>query len=202
MTPKLKLIFFIAVMTVLSMACGHFEVGIEDTPNANTVDPIQNSAEDELPVDCQINDYLIYIDQANGFCFAYPENFFIAAEANHEVEVQGPAVGEGIEPVYAKLVVNVEARQTGISLREQAEAFLDEFSGVEQTSLSWSEVEIDGQIGWRVEPVPVYLSWRIIFTESNGHLYRLMYWPVDLEDTAEDLAFLYQVSTQTFRFFQ
>jgi hypothetical protein len=51
-----------------------------------------------------------------------------------------------------------------------------------------------------VEPVPVMLSWRIVFVQHKGNLFRLMYWPVDIPEAQSDLNDLTQTTLGSFAF--
>ena len=111
----------------------------------------------------------------------------------------GPAIGDGVDPVFASFAVQVMPA-TDESLRVQAEAFLKEFSVADPVSFKWTQLQVAGEAGWIVEPVPVMLSWRIVFIQHNGSLFRLMYWPVDIPEAQADLDELTQTTLGSFSF--
>jgi hypothetical protein len=51
-----------------------------------------------------------------------------------------------------------------------------------------------------VEPVPVQLSWRIVFVQHADRLFSLMYWPVNLPEAQSDLDALTQTTLGSFAF--
>ncbi len=51
-----------------------------------------------------------------------------------------------------------------------------------------------------VEPVPAMLSYRIIFVQHNGSIYRLLFWPVDIPEARADLTDLTQTTLGSFAF--
>jgi hypothetical protein len=81
--------------------------------------------------------------------------------------IVGPTIGDGVDPVFASFAVQITPA-TDESLREQAEAFLKEFSVADPASFTWTQVPVGGEAGLMVEPVPVMLSWRIVFVQHNG----------------------------------
>jgi hypothetical protein len=51
-----------------------------------------------------------------------------------------------------------------------------------------------------VEPVPAMLSYRIVFLQHNGSIYRLLFWPVDIQEAQTDLNDLTQTIIGSFAF--
>lgn len=201
MSLKVRLLLILFGFTILALACGKLEVGFE--PNDGVfvdVNLAAAPAQKQAPQNCPLSDLNVYVNATYGYCFGYPVDFTVEDITTSIPEVRGPAIGSEIEPVHATLRVEVDPIIGDLSLREQAEIFLSEFSVIDPETYTWVEVEINGEPGLMVEPVPAYLSWKIVFVQHTGRFYRLMYWPVDVQEADSDLDELYQVSTQTFEF--
>lgn len=167
------------------------------TPTPNIVprlDPSPTQSDSRLPLTCQITDLNVYVNEADEYCFAYPPRFVVDGSV-----VCGPALDASVEPIHATLTVEISPASDK-SLREQAESFLKEFSAAEPATYVWTQVPVGGEVGWMVEPVPAMLSYRIIFVQHNGILFRLLYWPVDIPEAQSDLNDLTQTTLGSFAF--
>lgn len=171
------------------------------TPNLMPrLDPSPTPSDSVLPLTCQITDLNVYVNEADGYCFAYPSRFTEGTQPMLNVPaIVGPTIGNGVDPVFASFAVQVTPA-TDESLRAQAEAFLKEFSAADPASFTWTQVPVGNEAGLMVEPVPVMLSWRIVFVQHNGTLFRLMYWPVDVPEAQSDLDELTQTTLGSFAF--
>lgn len=171
------------------------------TPNIMPrLDPSPTPSDSTLPLTCQITDLKVYVNEADGYCFAYPTRFTDGHQPMLDLPaIVGPAIGDGADPVFASFAVQVTPA-TDESLQAQAEAFLKEFSAADPASFTWTQVPVGGEAGWMVEPVPVMLSYRIVFVQHNGELFRLMYWPVDIPEAQADLDELTQTTLGSFAF--
>jgi hypothetical protein len=202
-SKKLKVPIPIIILAVIALACGQFKVGFE--PNSGVsiqINPNPGHPEEKVPRHCPLSDLNVYVNGTYGYCFAYPIDFTVTDINASLPEVRGPVIRSEIEPVFPTLRVEVEPTNESQSLREQAENYLREFSMIDPTTFTWQSVEVDGQPGLMVEPIPVQLSWKIIFVRNNSFQFHLMYWPVDVREVEGELAELYQVTTQTFEFFE
>jgi hypothetical protein len=141
----------------------------------------------------------VYVDKAEGYCFAYPLRFTLGDQASDRPAVRGPAVDDSVEPIQATFSVEV-APAADLSLREQAEAYLKDFSATDPAAFTWSQLEVGGEAAWMVEPVPAMLAWRIVFVQHNGQIFRLLYWPVDIAEAQADLDELTQTTLGSFAF--
>jgi len=174
--------------------------GATPTPNIMPrIDPSPTPSDNTLPLTCQVTDLNVYINEMDGYCFAYPMNFTLGDQPSDKPDVRGPALDDSHEPIHATLTIEF-APATDESLRAQAEAFLKEFSVVDPASFVWTQVPVGSEAGLMVEPVPVMLSWRIVFVQHNGNLFRLMYWPVDIPEAKSDLDELTQTTLGSFAF--
>lgn len=171
------------------------------TPNGMPrLDPSPTPSSSTLPLTCQVTDLNVYINEANGYCFAYPSRFTLGDQPSDKPDVRGPAVDESAEPIHATLSVEVSPTAADKSLREQAEAYLKDFSVVDAATFTWDQIQVDGETAWKVEPIPAMLAYRIVFVQHNGSMFRLMYWPVDIPEAQPDLNDLTQTSLGSFAF--
>jgi hypothetical protein len=164
------------------------------------LDPSPAPSGSTLPLTCQVTDLKVYINEMDGYCFAYPVRFTTGDQPSDKPTIQGPAVDDSHEPIHTTLTVEVEPAASDKPLREQAEKYLQSFSVMDPVTYSWSQVPVAGETGWMVEPVPAMLSYRIVFVQHNGSLYRLLFWPVDIQEAQADLDDLTQTTLGSFAF--
>jgi hypothetical protein len=162
--------------------------------------PSPTPSDSTLPLTCQVTDLKVYINEMDGFCFAYPMRFTTGEQSSDKLVIQGPAVDDSYEPIHATLTIEMEPASTDKPLREQAVKYLKDFSVLDPETFTWSKVTVGGETGWMVEPVPVMLSYRIVFLQHNGSIYRLLFWPVDIPDAQADLNDLTQTTLGSFAF--
>ena len=201
---KSRLIVWILLCALLTGCVFTFR---EASPEPGTVtpnilprlDPSPTPSGSTLPLTCQVTDLKVYINDMDGYCFAYPMNFTLGDQPSDKPDVRGPAVDDSAEPIHATLTIEF-APASDASLREQAEIYLKEFSVVDPATYTWTQVSAGGEAGWMVEPVPAMLSYRIVFVQHNGNLFRLMYWPVDIPEAQSDLNELTQTTLGSFAF--
>ena len=164
------------------------------------LDPSPTASDSTLPLTCQVTDLNVYINEVDGYCFAYPAEFNLGDQPSDKPEVLGPALDDSHEPIHARLNVEIEPAAPDKTLREQAEAYLKEFSVMDPATYTWSQVNVGGEAGWMVEPVPAMLAYRIVFVQHDANLYRLLYWPVDIPEAQADLNDLTQTTLGSFAF--
>jgi hypothetical protein len=126
-------------------------------------------------------------------------NFTLGDQPSDSPDVLGPVVDDSVEPIHATLTVEF-AHATDKPLHEQAEAYLKEFSVADPSTYTWTQVPVGDEAGLMVEPVPVMLSYRIVFVQHDDKLFRLMYWPVDIPEAQSDLNDLTQTTLGSFAF--
>ena len=163
------------------------------------LDPSPTPSDSMLPLSCQVTDLNVYINEMDGYCFAYPKQFTLGDQPSDNPDVRGPAVDDSVEPIHATLTVEFSTA-TDKSLREQAELYLKEFSVADPSTYTWTQVPVGNEAGLMVEPVPAMLSYRIVFVQHNDKLFRLMYWPVDIPEAQSDLNDLTQTTLGSFAF--
>ena len=171
------------------------------TPNIMPrLDPSPTPSNSTLPLTCQVTDLKVYINEMDGYCFAYPNRFAVQEQPSDKPDVRGPSYGSNGEPVYATFAVDIAPAISELTARAEAELFLKDFTVADIDSLAWNPVMIDGEWGWMVEPVPTRGAWRFVFVQHNGYLFRLAYWPVDILEVRADIDELAQTTIGSFAF--
>ena len=159
------------------------------------LDPSPTPSGSTLPLTCQVTDLSVYIAEGD-YCFAYPPSFFLGDEGG----VRSPDLDDSLTPLYVTFAVTVTPADMEFTPRGEAENYLKEFTGLAIDSFAWNPVMVGGEWGWMVEPVPTIGSWRFVFVQHNGNLYRLSYWPVDIPKARADVDELAQVTIGSFAF--
>lgn len=200
----MKILILLLTFFVITAGCTPVPNSPESftaTPNIMPrLDPSPTPSGSTLPLTCQVTDLNVYVNEMDGYCFAYPTRFTLGDQPSDKPEVLGPALDASHEPIHARLNVEVESATPGRTLREQAEAYLREFSVADPSTFTWSQVPVGGETGWMVEPVPAMLSYQIVFVQHNGSIYRLLFWPVDIPEAQADLNDLTQTTLGSFAF--
>ena len=199
-TFLLALIFALLLISGCTLASNAPEPATVTPDVMPRLDPAPTPSNSTLPLTCQVTDLNVYINEADGYCFAYPSRFTLGEEPSDKPDVRGPAIGSSVEPVHVTFGVEVTPATADKTLREQAEVFLREFSAMDPATFTWSQVQVGGEAAWMVEPVPARLAWRIVFVQHKGYLFRLFYWPVDILEAKADLDELTQTTLGSFAF--
>ena len=84
------------------------------------LDPSPTPSGSALPLTCQVTDLNVYINDMDGFCFAYPTRFTLGDQPSDNPGVRGPNLDNGIEPTYVTFGVEVTPATTDKTVREQA----------------------------------------------------------------------------------
>lgn len=200
----MKILILLLTLFVLASGC----IPAPGTPGPATptpdimprLDPSPTASDSILPLTCQVTDLNVYINEMDGYCFAYPSGFSLGDQPSDKPDVLGPALDDSHEPIHARLSVEVEPAAPGKTLREQAEIYLRDFSVADPSTFTWSQLPVGGETGWMVEPVPAMLAYRIVFVQHNGSIYRLLFWPVDIPSAQADLNDLTQTTLGSFAF--
>lgn len=190
-------LFFLSGCTFASITPEAASATPDIVPRLN---PSPTPSGSTLPLTCQVTDLKVYINEMDGYCFAYPMRFTTGEQPSDKLVIQGPAVDDSYEPIHATLTIEMEPAAADKTLREQAVNYLKGFSVLDPETFTWSQVTVGDETGWMVEPVPVMLSYRIVFLQHNGSIYRLLFWPVDISDAQADLNDLTQTTLGSFAF--
>ena len=200
----MRICILLLALFILASGCTPASDSLEPATAAPKIMPRLNPSPtpsgSTLPLTCQVTDLKVYINEMDGYCFAYPTRFTLGNQPSDKPDVEGPAVDKSSEPIHATLTVEVEPATPDKTLREQADAYLKDFSVADPASFTWSQVPVGGETGWMVESVPAMLAYRIVFVQHNGNLYRLLYWPLDISEAQVDLNDLTQTTLGSFAF--
>ena len=200
---KSRTFILILILTLLNGCTSQPNTSQPATVTPNVIarlNPSPTASNSTLPLTCQVTDLNIYINEVDGYCFAYPSRFTLGDQPSDKPDARGPAVDDSMEPIHATFRVEVSPGTTDKTLREQAEAYLEELSVVDPATFTWSQIQVNGEEAWRVEPVPAMLAYRIVFVQHNGYIFRLIYWPVDIPGAQPDLNDLTQTTLGSFAF--
>lgn len=197
--------FFSALLLVLLSGCA----SAPSTPQPVVVtpdvmprlDPSPTASGSTLPLTCQVTDLKVYINEMDGYCFAYPNRFTLGDQPSDHPGVRGPNLDNSHEPTFATFGVEVMPAAPGKTVREQAKAYFEQ-THTNVDVATWTEVQVGGEPGWRVEPILTIGAWRMVFVQHNDSLFRLAYWPVDAEIATVDVEELTQTTLGSFAFLE
>jgi hypothetical protein len=210
-----KILFTFTVLFIFLTACttaGSFTPTPTNLPEESNLatptpevfiplNPSPTPSGSDLPLTCQVTDLKVYIDQENGYCFAYPTGFTMGASPYLDVTaVMGTNVDNSPDAVAATFGVVVTPAAPGQKLSTQSDEFLKQFTTVDLKTLTRVDLTVGGEPAMMVDNVPVQLSWRVVFVQHGDKLYRLMYWPTDVPAAQADLEELYQTTLNSFAF--
>src|SRR5512140_1732910 len=137
----MKLYFLLLALLIFASGCAPASVPPEPstaTPDIMPrLDPSPTPSGSTLPLTCQVTDLKVYINEMDGYCFAYPMRFTLGDQPSDKPDIQGPAVDDSHEPIHATLTVEVEPAATNTPLREQAVKYLKDFSVLDPETFTW-----------------------------------------------------------------
>lgn len=163
------------------------------------LDPSRIPSGSTLPLTCQVTDLNVYINDMDGFCFAYPTRFTLGDQPSDNPGVRGPNLDNSIEPTYVTFGVEVTPAATDKTVREQAEAYFERTNSYMDLA-TWMEMQVGGEPAWSVGPIPTIGAWQMVFVQHHDSLFRLAYWPVDAEIAKADVEELIQTTLGSFAF--
>lgn len=170
------------------------------TPNiVPRLDPSPTPSSSTLPLTCQVTDLKVYVNHAEGYCFAYPTRFTELDDAEAG-GIRGPDLEKNPPSIFATFAVEVTSAAPDQTLREQAESYLKSFTDIDSATFTWTQVPVANETGLMVEPVPALGAWRFVFVLHKGNLFRLSYWPVDIDIARADVDELTQTTLGSFAF--
>src|SRR6185503_19551409 len=127
MKTILTTLLFVLIITGCASVSSNPEPATTIPDIVPRLDSSPTPSDSTLPLTCQVTDLNVYINEMDGYCFAYPTSFTLGDQPSDKPDVRGPALDDSHEPLHATLTIEF-APATGESLRAQAEAFLKEFS--------------------------------------------------------------------------
>lgn len=167
------------------------------------LDPSPTPSGSTLPLTCQVTDLQVYVNEAGGYCFAYPAGFEaeVSAAGDEMVNILGPALDNSPEPLRASLVIEVQPVLEGSDLAGLVSAYLSQ--AVLQnlpTPIEQSSMILGGEAAERLDGVPGRLSSRVVMALHGETLFMLRFHPTDAEAAAADLEALFQTVSGSFAF--
>jgi hypothetical protein len=130
----------------------------------------------QLPANCYRAGLPTYVDQAARICFAYPQGFTMKTGPNGG-EIIGPAAGEGPEPLFASLSVEVVPYQ-GQDLGPYVDELLKTVPEGFPVKVERRQVTLGGHAAEVLEPMPGRLSSRQVVVDfAPQSLFVLTFWP-------------------------
>ncbi len=181
----------------LAFVLGQFKVeGVAPTP-------APDGAETEgIPPNCLTRgpNTRQYVNHEDNFCLMYPARFSQEPSGSLSLNFIGPALDKSPEPLFAQMWVTVTPARSGSDLNGAVDEALKEFAGMNVEPMTRKPIDIGGEPGIVVEPVPGRLASRAVFVLHKDVLYRLDFWPLQVPIAEADVEELYQVVTTTFSF--
>ena len=201
---KTRFILFTLTLVLLTGGCNaaSYEPEMKTATPAimPRLDPSPTPSKSTLPLTCQVTDLNVYINEMDGYCFAYPTRFTLGDQPSDKPDVHGPVLDGSLTPTFATFGIDIRAAAKDQTLREQAETYVKEVSAMDPGSFTWTLIQVGGEKAWMVEPVPAIGAWRYVFLLHNGSLFRLCYWPVDDVHAKADVDELTQTTLGSFAF--
>lgn len=164
------------------------------------LDPSPTPSDSTLPFTCQATDLNVYINEMDGYCFAYPTRFTLGDQPSDNPGVYGPKLDDSLTPTQATFGIEITPANPDQTLREQAEAYVKKVSERDPSTYTWTQLQVGGEPAWMVEPIPSIRAWRYVFILHHGSLFRLCYWPVDDVQAKPDIDELTQTTLGSFTF--
>jgi hypothetical protein len=162
--------------------------------------PNDGTVEQALPESCQVWGHDIYVDRANGFCFAYPPLFEAQVNEMGNPAVYGPALDSNLEPLRANLLVEVKVAIQDKMLAEIVDAYLEQFAGLDVPPITRTPFELGGQPAEMLEVVPGREGSCDVFMLHQGMLFHLMFMPSvrDFPQAKDDVELLFDTVVSSF----
>lgn len=170
----------------------------------NPLNPSPTPSTSALPLSCQVTDLKVYVNEAAGYCFAYPENFDLdERQAPDIVGLYSPALDQTLEPVRAGLGITVLPLPEGSDLNRLVDAYLAQAS---LQNLPWSiersSLALGGQPAVQLEDVPGGARSRLLMALHQDVLFMLHFIPLHVVVAEADFAALFQTVTGSFAFYK
>jgi hypothetical protein len=144
---------------------------------------------------------VIYQNKEAGYSLTIPTLFEVAAADPMDVFINGPAAGEGPEPVRATLNITVEGGMEGKDLAQVVDEATREYQDL---PLSRTPTALGGGPAVIVVGLPGRTGARQVFAIHKDRLYRLTFSPFDpsLSQVESDVQELWHTGMETFTFLE
>jgi hypothetical protein len=219
MRPKLyiQITCLLLIASLLLSACASQVESVENTAatSATPLAPAPFSAEPPQPAEtsptatlevdasgCPLSGEPLYVNSLFGYCFVYPEDFFVQVDNPLAPVIVGPALDENPDPLFASLAVSTRPVPEGADLGGLVSGFLGQ-NNISQLAIhvQRTQVSLGGKPAEVLEGVPGRLSARVVMALHGSMLYQLYFHPTGMEAAAADMEGLYQKVLDTFAFF-
>ena len=167
----------------------------------NPLSPSPTPADSTLPMTCQVTDLNVYVNEAWGYCFAYPTNFTVdeSLAADGIVSLYGPPLEDNADPVRVSLEITTQLVPEGSGLVPLVDAYLTSFHDI-----SWTITREPWMLGSepaeKLEPIPGLLTARVVMALDKDILFTLRFHPSDIEIAKPDMDALTQTVSGSFAF--
>ena len=153
-----------------------------------------------VPETCRIEGLNTYVDTSSGFCFAYPAAFEAQVNETGNPLFVGPPLDDGVEPLRASLLVEVEVAVAGKTLTEIVDGYVSQFAETNVPAIERTPVALAGRPAELLEGVPGREGSRDILMLHEGKLFHLMFMPSvrDVPQAAADVQVLSTTVVATF----
>jgi len=167
----------------------------------NPLDPSPTLSDSSLPLNCQVTDLNVYVNEEWGYCFAYPINFTLdeSRTAGGSINVYGPALDNNADPLRVSLKITAQPVPQGSELPALVEAYLSSFQNM--NSLITRETRsLGGDPAETLQPVPGLLNSRIMIALHENVLFTVRFQPSDMTIAKPDLNALMHTVIGSFTF--
>lgn len=153
------------------------------------------------PQTCMVDGTSLIYSPEDGYCFAYPLRFHRTDE-HGPIAMYGPAYGNGPEPLYAALTLEISPLPDGQSLDGVVDSFM---AGLGDVPIPQTRevVVVAGEPALLLEVVPGMLGSRDVFFIHNQRVFHLTFWPAPsvAPETAADVEDLYRAVLESWTFY-
>lgn len=169
----------------------------------NPLHPSPTPADSLLPLTCQATDLGVSINEAWGYCFAFPASFTLekSPDSGGAIHLYGPALGDSSETLRASLEITALLVPQGSGLAPLVNAYLSTFK--ELSGLITREtILLGGAPAEKLAPVPGLLNSQVVMSLRNDILYTLRFHPSDVEIAKPDFDALTQTVLGSFAYLE
>lgn len=164
--------------------------------------PVAPALDAQLPESCHVTDHELYVNPFDGYCFAYPSRFELAAAEIGSPVLYGPALDQNLDALRASLVMEVEVAIKNANLAQIVDGYLKQFENLNVPAITRSAITLGGEPAEMLEVVPGREGSRDVFALHDGTLYHFMFSPSvrDFAVAKADVEELYSAVTTSFSF--
>jgi hypothetical protein len=157
-----------------------------------------------MPYPCRMEGYELYVNQEDGYCFAYPPSFRAGEFSPGQPGIFGPPLDQNLEPLAAMLGIAVKPVPPGSDLSELVDVFLRESAELRVPPITRMPLELGGEPAEILEVVPGREGSRDVLAIHGAGLYRLLFMPSvrDFPRAQPDVEALFEAVRTSFSFLE